>query len=193
MTTLDELKRYEYAPIGMEFLQFGDLRGAKSSLDKILDGLSMTPDVREMIGEMANAEGVESALKYSFKKHSDFEKDATFDTFWQLYQDGYSKDGEKKVFGLLMGRYGAKKLKEVQDELKDKKDQMKDVLDNNTPLADADILNLADDITRYTQALNIFGVSRDIRLNSLRGQAYNNARTQEGKDLNKKARSVVGI
>ncbi len=193
MVTIDELKRYEYAPIGIEFLQAGDLRGAKNSLEKMVSNMSMDPDTRELISEMANAEGIESGLKYGTRQYIKKEKDADLNTFWQLYQEGFDKDGEKKVYGLQVSRYGNLKLKELEQGINDAQERLKDILDNNPAgTSDAEVLDLTDIINRYKQAYSLIKSGRAIRISKLKADAYSAARKEDISDIRKDARRIVG-
>ncbi len=188
-----DIRKYEFAPIGIEYLKAEDIRSAKISLDKLVEGFGLNDDQKVLLeGTSASKEGIIKALSIYRKKYLESIKDASLDDFWNIYQEEF-EDGEKRVYHAKLAPFASKKLQEMEDEIKTREDKLKDVMDNNTPLSDTEIQNLNAELNKYREAYNIMKTAQEIRKNSLQAKVYADAKKEENKELKGKMRGVVGI
>ena len=71
-----DILRYEYAPIGLEYLEAGDISAAKSSLDALVENIKVSitdprtkADIEQILqeGTEASKEGIAKALSNAGK------------------------------------------------------------------------------------------------------------------------------
>ena len=196
-----DILRYEYAPIGLEYLEAGDISAAKSSLDALVENIKVSitdprtkADIEQILqeGTEASKEGIAKALSNAGKRYMEEVKDATLGDFWAGYQEGFL-DGEKKVYNAKISSFAGLKPDAIQTEIKTRAERLKDIMDNNTAVGDAEIRTLNEELSRYQEALSLILSAQDIRTKSLRAKVYADAREADIKDTKKKMRGIVGI
>ncbi|MFA4952700.1 MAG: hypothetical protein WC584_00595 [Candidatus Pacearchaeota archaeon] len=195
-----DLRRYELAPIGLEYFERKDIGAAKASLDNLLKSISATvtdPNLKDdfkIIGEGSEAskEGIATALSGYGKKYLDAVKNSNLGDFWDVYKDEFN-DAEKRVYGAKISRFSGLKLEELEKEIKTRQDRLAEILDNNLNVPAAEINTLNDELNHYNEAYQLIAKAQEIRVGNLKLKVYTDARKEENDNSKKEMRSIIGI
>ena len=192
MALTDILKKYEYARIGADAVKAEDFASAKSSLDKLVDGLSLDEDSRIIYDSARDTpETLAKILDKFNKKYREAYDKASVTDFWKLYS-GVLDDNEKRVYRAGIERYEGKKLKDIEKEFKEKRKTLGRALNGEIKLSEQEISRIKSDIRDYSEVLGIIRSIEQMRYADLSLEVAKKANKDARKNAKKQLKGLIG-
>jgi hypothetical protein len=156
MATIDDLMRYQYAPLAAAAVEQENFVAAGISLEKLAGDMNCAKDIRPYIdGALASKEGIKLASNGFLSRYDKAYKTATIGDLWTIYQNADLTDGEKSLYGSRINPLKDKKLEDVKKMIKEKEKRLKSVLDGNETMPEGEMLLLSNELRNYKEALSV--------------------------------------
>lgn len=192
MTTIDDLMRYQYAPLAAAAVEQKNFVAAGISLEKLAKDMNCEKDIRPYIdGALASKEGIALASNGFLSRYDEAYKTATIGDFWTVYQNADLTEGEKSLYGSRINPLRDNKLEDVQKMIKEKEKKLKAVLDGNETMSENGILLLSNELRNYQEALSIISGLEQYNIVSLNEPVQKEAIKRQKKHIRESIRDSV--